>query len=59
MINIRRKHKLCKKNDISYNGNKKCKLCKKPKKYCNENNFYTSALFNFKIDDRTIKCKKH
>ena len=32
---------------------------KKPNKYCNENNCYTSASFNFKIDDRPIKCKKH
>ena len=46
MTNIRRKHILC-------------KLCKKLKKYCNENNCYTTVLFNFKIDNRPIKCKKH
>ena len=32
---------------------------KKPNKYCNEDNCYTTASFNFKIDDRPIKCKKH
>ena len=59
MTNIRRKHILCKIHDISHGKNTKCKLCKKPKKYCNENNCYTSASFNFKIDNRPIKCKKH
>ena len=28
-------------------------------KYCNEDNCYTTASFNFKIDDRPIKYKKH
>ena len=46
MTNIRRKHILC-------------KLCRKLKKYCNENNCYTTVSFNFKIDNRPIKCKKH
>ena len=59
MTSIRRKHILCKIHDISHGKNTKCKLCKKPNKYCNENNCYTSASFNFKIDDRPIKCKKH
>ena len=59
MTNIRRKHILYKIHDISHGKNTKCKLCKKPNKYCNENNCYTSASFNFKIDDRPIKCKKH
>ena len=58
MTNIR-KHILCKIDDISHGKNSTCKLCKKPKKYCNENNCYTTASFNFKIDDRPIKCKKH
>ena len=44
---------------ISHGQNTTCKLCKKPNKYCNENNCYTTASFNFKIDDRPIKCKKH
>ena len=39
--------------------NTTCRLCKKPNKYCNEDNCYTTASFNFKIDDRPIKCKKH
>ena len=59
MTNIRRKHILCKIHDILHGKNTKCKLCKKPNEYCNENNCYTSASFNFKIDDRPIKCKKH
>ena len=59
MTNIRRKHILCKIHDISHGKNTTCKLCKKPNKYCNENNCYTSASFNSKIDDRPIKCKKH
>ena len=59
MTNIRRKHILCKIHDISHGKNTTCKLCKKPNKYCNENNCYTTASFNFKIDDRPIKCKKH
>ena len=59
MTNIRRKHILCKIHDISHGKNTKCKLCKKPNKYYNENNRYTSASFNFKIDDRPIKCKNH
>ena len=59
MTNIRRKHILCKIHDISHGKNSTCKLCKKPKKYCNENNCYTTASFNFKINDRPIKCKKH
>ena len=59
MTNVRRKHILCKIHDISHGKNTKCKLCKKPNKYCNENNCYASASFNFKIDDRPIKCKKH
>ena len=59
MVNIRRKHILCKKHDISHGENTTCKLCKKLKKYCNENNCYTTASFNFKIDDRPIKCKNH
>ena len=58
MTNIRRKHILCKIHDISHGENTTCKLCKKPNKYCNENNCYISALFNFKIDNRPIKCKK-
>ena len=32
---------------------------KKSKKYCNENNCYTTASFNFKIGDRPIKSMKH
>ena len=59
MTNIRRKHILCKIHDISHGKNVKCKLCKKPNKYCNEDNCSTTASFNFKIDDRPIKCKKH
>ena len=59
MTNIRRKHILCKIHDISHGKNTKCKLCKKPNKYCNENNCCTTASFNFKIDDRPIKCKNH
>ena len=59
MTNIRRKHILCKIHDISHGKNTKCKLCNKPKKYCNENNCYKSASFNFEIDDRPIICKKH
>ena len=59
MTNIRRKHILCKIHDISHGKNVKCKLCKKPNKYCNEDNCFTTASFNFKIDDRPIKCKKH
>ena len=59
MTNIRRKHILCKINDIPHGKNVKCKLCKKPNKYCNEDNCYTTASFNFKIDDRPIKCKNH
>ena len=59
MTNIRRKHILCKIHDISHGKNVKCKSCKKPNKYCNEDNCYTTASFNFKIDDRPIKCKKH
>ena len=58
MTNIRRKHILCKIHDISHGKNTKCTLCKKQNKYCNENNCYTTASFNFKIDDRPIKCKK-
>ena len=59
MTNIRKKHILCKIHDISYSKNTTCKLCKKPKKYCNENNCYITASFDFKIDDRSIKCKTH
>ena len=59
MTNIRRKHILCEIHDISHGKNVKCKLCKKPNKYCNEDNCYTTASFNFKIDDRPIKCKNH
>ena len=59
MTNIRRKHILCKIHDISHGKNVKCKSCKKPNKYCNEDNCYTTASFNFKIDDRPIKCKNH
>ena len=59
MTNIRRKHILCKIHDISHGENTTFKLCKKPNKYCNEDNCYTTASFNFKIDDRSIKCKKH
>ena len=59
MTNIRKKHILCEEHDISYNKNTTCKLCKKPKKYCNEDNCNTTASFNFKINDRPIKCKKH
>ena len=59
MTNIRRKHILCKIHDISHGKNATCKLCKKLNKYCNENNCYISASFNFKIDNRPIKCKKH
>ena len=59
MTNIRRKHILCKIHDISHGKNVKCKLCKKPNKYCNEDNCYTTASFNLKIDDRPIKCKNH
>ena len=58
MTNIR-KHILCKIHDISHGKNTTCKLCKIQNKYCNENNCYTTASFNFKIDDRPIKCKKH
>ena len=58
MTNIRRKRILCKIHDISHGKNTTRKLCKKPNKYCNENNCYTAASFNFKIDDRPIKCKK-
>ena len=58
MTNIRRKHILF-YHDISHGKNIKCKLCKEPNKYCNEDNCYTTASFNFKIDDRPIKCKKH
>ena len=47
---------MSKTHDISYNKNTTCTLCKKPKKYCNENNFYLTASFNFKIGDRPIKC---
>ena len=46
-------------HDISHSKNTTCKLCKKPKKYCNENNCYITASFNFKIDDRPIKCMNH
>ena len=59
MTNIRKKHILCKTHDISHNKNTTCKLCKKPKKYFNENNCYITASFNFKIGDRPIKCMKH
>ena len=59
MTNIRRKHILCKIHDISHGKNVKCKSCKKSNKYCNEDNCYTTASFNFKIDDRPIKCKNH
>ena len=59
MTNIRKKHILCKIHDISHSKNTTCKLCKKPKKYCNENNCYITASFNFKIDDRPIKCMNH
>ena len=59
MTNIRKKHTLCKIHDISRSENTTCKLCKKPKKYCNENNCCITASFNFKINDRPIKCKKH
>ena len=59
MINIRRKHILCKIHDISRGKNTTCRLCKKPNKYCNKDNCYTTASFNFKIDDRPIKCRKH
>ena len=59
MTNIRRKHILCKIHDISHGENTTCKLCKKPNKYCNEDNCYTTASFNFKIDDRPIECKNH
>ena len=59
MTNIRRKHILCKIHDISHGKNVKCKLCKKPNEYCNEDNCYTTTSFNFKIDDRLIKCKNH
>ena len=59
MMNIRRKHILCKIHDISHGKNVKCKLCKKPNKYCNEDNCDTTASFNFKIVDRPIKCKNH
>ena len=59
MTNIRRKHILCKIYNISHGKNTTCKLCKKQNKYCNENNYYTTASFNFEIDDRPIKCKKH
>ena len=51
MTNIRKKHILCKIHDISHSKNTTCKLCKKPKKYCNENNCYKTASFNFKIVD--------
>ena len=57
MLHIK-KHILCKIQDISHSKNT-CKLYKKPKKYCNENNCYITASFNFKIDDRPIKCEKH
>ena len=59
MTNIRKKHILCKIHDISHSKNTTCKLCKKPKKYCNENNCYTTVSFNFKIGDRPIKCMNH
>ena len=59
MTNKRRKHILCKIHDISHGENTTCKLFKKPNKNCNEDNCYTTASFNFKIDDRPIKCKKH
>ena len=59
MTNVRRTHILCKIHHISHGKNTKCKLCKKPNKYCNEDNCYTTALFNFKINDRPIKCKNH
>ena len=59
MTNIRRKHILCKIHDISHGENTKCRLCKKPNKYCNEDNCYTTASLDFKIDDRPIKCKNH
>ena len=59
MRNIRKKHILCKIHDISHIKNTTCKSCIKPKIYCNKNNCYTTASFNFKIDDRPIKCKKH
>ena len=59
MTNIRKKHILCKIHDISHSINTTCKLCKKPKKYCNENYCYTTASFNFKIGDRPIKCMNH
>ena len=59
VTNIRRKHILCKIHDISHGKNVKCKSCKKPNKYCNEDNCYTTASFNFRIDDRPIKCKNH
>ena len=50
---------MCKIHDISHSRNTTCKLFKKPKKYCNENNCYTTASLNFKIGDRPIKCMKH
>ena len=50
---------MCKIHDISHSKDKTCKLCKKPKKYCDENNCYTTASFNFKIVDRPIRCLKH
>ena len=50
---------MCKIHDISHSINTTYKLCKKPKKYCNENNCYTTASFNFKIGDRPIKCMNH
>ena len=59
VTNIRRKHILCKIHDISHGKKTTCKLCKKLNKYCNEDNCYTTASFNFKIIDRPIKCKKH
>ena len=59
MTNIRKKHILCKIHDISDSKNTTCKLCKKPKKYCNENNCYTTASFDFEIGDRPIKCMNH
>ena len=50
---------MCKIHDISDSKNTTCKLCKKPKKSCNENNCYTTASFNFRIGDRPIKCMNH